>query len=138
MGTTQQVILTTTVTASAALTQQRFVGADNAPCQAGAVALGVAEVDAAAGDVTPVNVLGIVAVEAGRQSPEGRSFSRMRTPAPFLRSPQPVRPRQAFLPGLRWMRLWPRVTLSASCAGCDMYCTWRICLNKYRKGRSLS
>lgn len=27
MGTTQQVILTTTVTASAALTQQRFVGA---------------------------------------------------------------------------------------------------------------
>jgi hypothetical protein len=36
MGTTQQVILTTTVTASAALTQQRFVGADNAPCQAGA------------------------------------------------------------------------------------------------------
>ncbi len=65
MGTTQQVILTTTVTASAALTQQRFVGADNAPCQAGAVALGVAEVDAAAGDVTPVNVLGIVAVEAG-------------------------------------------------------------------------
>ncbi|HHK9555439.1 TPA: DUF2190 family protein, partial [Enterobacter sichuanensis] len=65
MGTTQQVILTTTVTASAALTQQRFVGADNAPCQAGAVALGVAEVDAAAGDLTPVNVLGIVAVEAG-------------------------------------------------------------------------
>ncbi|WP_373925659.1 capsid cement protein, partial [Enterobacter hormaechei] len=51
--------------ASAALTQQRFVGADNAPCQAGAVALGVAEVDAAAGDLTPVNVLGIVAVEAG-------------------------------------------------------------------------
>ncbi|EPB3937114.1 DUF2190 family protein [Yersinia enterocolitica] len=65
MGTTQQVILNTTVTASAALTQQRFVGADNAPCQLGAVALGVAEVDAAAGDLTPVNVLGIVAVEAG-------------------------------------------------------------------------
>lgn len=65
MSATQQVILTTTVTASAALTQQRFVGADNGPCQAGAVALGVAEVDAAAGDLTPVNVLGIVAVEAG-------------------------------------------------------------------------
>ena len=91
MGTTQQVILTTTVTASAALTQQRFVGADNGPCQAGAVALGVAEVDAAAGDVTPVNVLGIVAVEAERsvgckclrRSPDssirrhpGRYFSR--------------------------------------------------------------
>lgn len=65
MSATQQVILTTTVMASAALTQQRFVGADNGPCQAGAVALGVAEVDAAAGDLTPVNVLGIIAVEAG-------------------------------------------------------------------------
>ncbi|WP_407206675.1 DUF2190 family protein [Citrobacter sedlakii] len=74
MGTTQQVILTTTVTASAALTQQRFVGADNAPCQAGAVALGVAEVDdAAAGDVTPVNVLGIVAVEAGAAIAKGQN-----------------------------------------------------------------
>ncbi len=61
MGTTQQVILTTTVTAGAALTQQRFVGADNAPCQAGAAVLGVAEVDAGAGDVTPVSVLGIMA-----------------------------------------------------------------------------
>ncbi|HID8520049.1 TPA: DUF2190 family protein [Enterobacter asburiae] len=73
MGTTQQVILTTTVTASAALTQQRFVGADNAPCKAGAVALGVAEVDAAAGDVTPVNVLGIVAVEAGAAVNKGQN-----------------------------------------------------------------
>ncbi|EOT8101865.1 TPA: DUF2190 domain-containing protein, partial [Escherichia coli] len=34
MGTTQQVILITTVTAGAALTQQRFVGADNTPCKA--------------------------------------------------------------------------------------------------------
>ncbi|KDF49425.1 hypothetical protein AE07_00808 [Enterobacter cloacae BWH 43] len=73
MGTTQQVILTTTVTASAALTQQRFVGADNAPCKAGAVALGVAEVDAAVGDVTPVNVLGIVAVEAGAAVAKGQN-----------------------------------------------------------------
>ncbi|HDS5670253.1 TPA: DUF2190 family protein [Klebsiella pneumoniae subsp. pneumoniae] len=73
MGTTQQVILTTTVTASRPLTQQRFVGADNAPCQAGAVALGVAEVDAAAGDVTPVNVLGIVAVEAGAAIAKGQN-----------------------------------------------------------------
>lgn len=73
MGTTQQVILTTTVTASAALTQQRFVGAENAPCQAGAVALGVAEVDAAAGDVTPVSVLGIVAVEAGAAVSRGQN-----------------------------------------------------------------
>ena len=72
MGTTQQAILTTAGTASAALTQQRFVGADNAPCQAGAVALGVAEVDAAAGDLTPVNVLGIVAVEVGAAIAKGQ------------------------------------------------------------------
>ncbi len=65
MGTTQQVILITTVTAGAALTQQRFVGADNTPCKAGAAALGVAEVDAVTGDSTPVSVLGIIAVEAG-------------------------------------------------------------------------
>jgi hypothetical protein len=73
MSTTQQVILTTTVMATAALMQQRFVGADNAPCQAGAVALGVAEVDAAAGDVTPVNVLGIIAVEAGAAITRGQN-----------------------------------------------------------------
>ncbi|EPT9380468.1 capsid cement protein [Proteus mirabilis] len=73
MGTTQQVILTTTVTAGAALTQQRFVGVDNAPCQAGAVALGVAAVDAAAGDVTPVSVLGIMAVEAGTAINRGQA-----------------------------------------------------------------
>ncbi|MBG6244783.1 DUF2190 domain-containing protein [Candidatus Symbiopectobacterium sp. 'North America'] len=64
MGATQQVTLTTTVIATAALVQQRFVGADNAPCQAGAAALGVAEVDAAWGDAVPVNVLGIIVVEA--------------------------------------------------------------------------
>nr|WP_249415359.1 hypothetical protein [Enterobacter roggenkampii] len=45
MGTTQQVILTTTVTASAALTQQRFVGAIMAPVRPVAVGAGVAEVD---------------------------------------------------------------------------------------------
>ena len=73
MGTTQQVILTTTVTAGAALTQQRFVGVDNAHCQAGAVALGVAAVDAAAGDVTPVSVLGIMAVEAGAAINRGQA-----------------------------------------------------------------
>ncbi|EMW2841946.1 TPA: DUF2190 family protein [Yersinia enterocolitica] len=74
MSATQQVILTTTVTALAALAQQRFVGADNAPCQAGAVALGVAEVDAAAGDVTPVNVLGIIVVEAGAAITRGQNI----------------------------------------------------------------
>lgn len=73
MGATQQVILTTTVLATAALAQQRFVGADNAPCQAGAAALGVAEVDGAAGDAVPVNVLGIVAVEVGAAIERGKS-----------------------------------------------------------------
>ncbi|MFJ5507732.1 DUF2190 family protein [Pectobacterium jejuense] len=73
MGTTQQVILTTTVLAAAALAQQRFVGADNTPCQAGAAALGVAEVDGAAGDAVPVNVLGIVVVEAGAAIERGKS-----------------------------------------------------------------
>ncbi|WP_437216775.1 DUF2190 family protein [Pectobacterium sp. LFLA-215] len=73
MGATQQVILTTTVLATAALAQQRFVGADNAPCKAGAAALGVAEVDGAAGDAVPVNVLGIVVVEAGAAVGRGMS-----------------------------------------------------------------
>ncbi|MEC5344673.1 DUF2190 family protein [Brenneria populi] len=73
MAATQQTILTTTVVALAALTQQRFVGADNAPCQAGAIALGVAEVDGAAGDSVPVNVLGIIAVEAGAAVARGKS-----------------------------------------------------------------
>lgn len=73
MSATQQVILTTTVVALAALSQQRFVGADNAPCKAGAVALGVAEVDAAAGDVTPVNVLGIIVAEAGAAVTKGQN-----------------------------------------------------------------
>ncbi|MEL4887834.1 DUF2190 family protein [Pectobacterium betavasculorum] len=72
MGATQQVILTTTVLATAALAQQRFVGVDNAPCQAGAVALGVAGVDGAVGDAVPVNVLGIIAVEAGAAVARGK------------------------------------------------------------------
>lgn len=73
MGATQQVTLTTTVIATAALVQQRFVGADNAPCQTGAAALGVAEVDAAWGDAVPVNVLGIIAVEGGAAVGRGMS-----------------------------------------------------------------
>lgn len=73
MSSTQQVILTTSIIAAAALMQQRLVGADNAPCQAGAVALGVAEVDAVTGDLTPVNVLGIIAVEAGAAIAKGQN-----------------------------------------------------------------
>lgn len=62
---TQQVILTTTVIAAGVLTQQRFVGGDGALCAEGKAALGVAEVDGVLNDAVPVNVLGIVAIEAG-------------------------------------------------------------------------
>ena len=110
MGTTQQVILITTVTAGAALAQQRFVGADNTPCKAGAAALGVAEVDAVTGDSTPVSVLGIIAVEVWL-------FSQMLRPEP-CRSPATVNPVVLHL-----MKPGVKATSFVSCAGCDMYCT---------------
>ncbi|PHM24588.1 DUF2190 family protein [Xenorhabdus ehlersii] len=72
MAITQQPVLTTTVVATASIIQHRLVGADNAPCQAGAAALGVAEVDAKTGDAVPVNVLGIIAVEAGAPIARGQ------------------------------------------------------------------
>ena len=109
MGTTQQVILITTVTAGAALAQQRFVGADNTPCKAGAAALGVAEVDAVTGDSTPVSVLGIIAVVW--------LFSQMLRPEP-CRSPATVNPVVLHL-----MKPGVKATSFVSCAGCDMYCT---------------
>ncbi|MBE8611522.1 DUF2190 domain-containing protein [Morganella morganii] len=62
---TQQVILTTTILAAAAVTQQRLVGYNRQPCTEGAAAFGVAEVDGAAGDAVPLNVMGILSVEAG-------------------------------------------------------------------------
>ncbi|RNM10491.1 capsid cement protein [Dickeya undicola] len=73
MSATQQPVLTTTIVATAALTAQRFVGADNAPCAAGAIALGVAEVDGDADTAIPVNVLGIIAVEAGAAIARGHA-----------------------------------------------------------------
>ncbi|MCI4233674.1 DUF2190 family protein [Dickeya dianthicola] len=73
MSATQQPVLTTTIVASAALTAQRFVGADNAPCAAGAIALGVAEVDGDWATAVPVNVLGIIAVEAGAAIARGQA-----------------------------------------------------------------
>ncbi|ECN6755371.1 DUF2190 domain-containing protein, partial [Salmonella enterica subsp. enterica serovar Newport] len=51
---TQQVLLTTTVVATGTLQQQHLVGYDGAPCTKGALAFGIAEVDAVAGDATPV------------------------------------------------------------------------------------
>ncbi|ECA8970968.1 DUF2190 family protein [Salmonella enterica subsp. enterica serovar Omuna] len=65
MAITQQVILTTTIVATDAILQQRLVGFDSKPCAAGKAALGVAETDANAEDAVGVNVLGIIAVEAG-------------------------------------------------------------------------
>lgn len=62
---TQQVILSTTLVAAGALVQQRLVGYDGKTCTKGGLALGIAEVDAAAGDAVAVNVMGIIAAEAG-------------------------------------------------------------------------
>lgn len=62
---TQQVILATTIIAAGALVQQRLVGYDGKTCTKGGLALGIAEVDAIAGDAVAVNVLGVIAAEAG-------------------------------------------------------------------------
>lgn len=64
MGTTQQVILITTVTAGAALAQQRFVGADNTPCKAVPQRSGLPKWMLLRRQHA-VSVLGIIAVEAG-------------------------------------------------------------------------
>lgn len=63
--TTQQVILTTTIIAAGAVTQQRLVGYDGLTCTKGTKAFGVAEVDGISGDAVPLNVAGIIAAEAG-------------------------------------------------------------------------
>ncbi|HCL5251803.1 TPA: DUF2190 family protein [Salmonella enterica] len=65
MAVTQQVILTTTIVAADIILQQRLVGFDSKLCAAGKAVLGVAETDADTGDAVGVNVLGIIAVEAG-------------------------------------------------------------------------
>lgn len=62
---TQQVILTTTVLAAAALSRFRFAGFDGNVCAAGSKALGVVEAGADAGEQAPVNTHGILLVEAG-------------------------------------------------------------------------
>ncbi|ENO0459409.1 DUF2190 family protein [Salmonella enterica] len=74
MAITQQVILTTTVVAVDAILAERFVGFDGKPCAAGKAVLGVADTDADAGDALGVNVLGIIAVEAGAAFEAGVSL----------------------------------------------------------------
>ncbi|CTR35472.1 DUF2190 family protein [Escherichia coli] len=73
MAVTQQVILTTTVVAVDIILQQHFVGFDGKVCAAGKAVLGVAETDANAEDAVGVNVLGIIAVEAGAAIEAGAS-----------------------------------------------------------------
>ncbi|EQC0634431.1 DUF2190 family protein [Salmonella enterica] len=65
MAVTQQVVLTTTAVAADIILQQHLVGFDGKLCAAGKAAFGVAETDADVGDALGVNVLGIIAVEAG-------------------------------------------------------------------------
>lgn len=62
---TYQPILTTSITAAADLTINRFIGFDGNPCAAGAKAIGVAELEAAAGEQATANSLGVILVEAG-------------------------------------------------------------------------
>lgn len=62
---TYQPVLTTSVRAAGAIEKFRFVGFDGKQAGAGDKALGVANIEAAEGDVFPVDVLGIVLVEAG-------------------------------------------------------------------------
>lgn len=63
---THHPILTTSITAAADLdSKHRFIGFDGDYCAAAARALGTLEVETDAGHQAPVNVLGIVLVEAG-------------------------------------------------------------------------
>lgn len=62
---THSPILTLSMTAVAALTINRMVGLDGDVCAAGAKAAGMAQVNADAGEQTPVAALGVILVEAG-------------------------------------------------------------------------
>jgi len=62
---TQQILLTTSILATAALSRMRLVGFDGGVCAAGAKALGACEASASAGEQAPVNMAGAILVEAG-------------------------------------------------------------------------
>ncbi|HGJ5880616.1 MULTISPECIES: capsid cement protein [Arsenophonus] len=62
---TQQVVLTTTMMAAEALIQHRLVGISGKVFKGSGAELGVAAVDGKTGDAVPVNVIGIMVVEAG-------------------------------------------------------------------------
>lgn len=65
MNKTQKVVLTDSVQALADIAARRLVGMSGQPAAAGAQVYGVAEADTAAGNMAPVNVLGVLLVEAG-------------------------------------------------------------------------
>ena len=62
---TEQPILTTSITASGALTKQTFIGFGGALCAAAAKALGVCAASTASGEQAPVITDGIAQVIAG-------------------------------------------------------------------------
>lgn len=62
---TYQPVLTTTAIAKAEIAKFRFVGFDGGVAAAGAKALGISNIPAVAGDIFPVDVQGILLVEAG-------------------------------------------------------------------------
>jgi hypothetical protein len=62
---TQIPLLTMTVPTAAELPRLRFAALGGGLCAAGAKALGVVETDTGAGGVAPVNVTGILLVQAG-------------------------------------------------------------------------
>lgn len=65
MAKTAQLLLITSVIATAALTRLRFAGIDGDVAVAATKALGVAEVDASIGEVASVSTHGILLVTAG-------------------------------------------------------------------------
>lgn len=62
---TQQIALTTSITAGADIPKSRFIGFDGGLCAANTKALGVSEVDTKQGQQLPVIVYGIAMVETG-------------------------------------------------------------------------
>jgi hypothetical protein len=61
----QNLVLTITVLAVAAVNARRFLGFDGNLAAAGEAAVGVVEADTDAGSAAPVNVQGVMLVEAG-------------------------------------------------------------------------
>ena len=60
-----------TITANSAITNKRFVDFNSDPCAAGTKSLGVADDDAAAGEILSLVTLGVAIVEAGAAITKG-------------------------------------------------------------------